>query len=111
MRWYAYGEQDRHYRTAARDRGCTCPDGLPAHVHELTCLLYTVPGGVPGGMHDHSQAADTVVPGGGASEPPRAEGPRESTGEGNPRHAPSPAGDYIEHLDQEHDSDEGRPWI
>jgi len=54
MNWYAYGEQDRHYRTAARDRGCTCPD-LPAHVHEVTCILYVVPGGVPGGLHDHEE--------------------------------------------------------
>ena len=47
-----YAEQDRHYRIAARDRGCTCPD-LPAHVHLLDCPLYVVPGGVPGGLHDH----------------------------------------------------------
>jgi len=52
MNHYAYTEQDRHYRTAARDRGCTCPD-LPAHVHRIDCPLYVVPGGVPSELHYH----------------------------------------------------------
>lgn len=38
-----------------------------------------------------------------------------TTGEGGQRpqasRSPSPAGDLSEHLDQEHDADEGRPWI
>jgi len=36
---YSQAEQDKHYREAAWDRGCSCPM-LPAHVHLLGCLLY-----------------------------------------------------------------------
>lgn len=50
---YPYAQQAADFRQAARDRGCTCPDGLFSHTHLIECPLYEVPGGVPSAFHDH----------------------------------------------------------
>ena len=80
---YTYAEQAAHYRQAARDRGCTCPDLMAPHTHLLECPLYEVPGGVPEGLHDHrdSQAAD-VIDGASPPDPRTVSGRRETMPEG-----------------------------
>ena len=86
---YTYAEQAAHYRQAARDRGCTCPDLMAPHTHLLECPLYEVPGGVPEGLHDHrdSQAAD-VIDGASPPDPRTVSGRRETMpGEGG-SHSP-----------------------
>lgn len=63
---YSREEQAEHYRTAARDRGCTCPD-LPPPIHLVDCPLFAVPGGTPRTFHEHpddravSAGTDTVL--------------------------------------------------
>jgi hypothetical protein len=36
---YSEEQQDRDYRDAAREFGCTCPDQLRAHTHAPNCPL------------------------------------------------------------------------
>ena len=96
-----YAEQARHYREAAWDRGCTCPSLMAPHTHLLECPLYETPS-VPGLLHDHG-ASPAAEPSDGMATTPR---------EGQSFPSPSlGAGDYLEHLDQQHDADEGRPWL
>lgn len=101
MTYYGTNEQDRHYRTGARDRGCTCPDDQPAHTHRIDCVLYVVPGGVPAVLHDHDERAGEGSRGGEDRRP---------TGSPLVPDAPSPA-ELHEELDKAHDSDTGRPWL
>ena len=129
MTYYSYAEQVRHYRIAAWDRGCTCPE-LPPHIHLVECPLYETPGGVPTHLHEHrdSPAAGPAETAAGVVTEPGEDGPRPlspgagdigeilhrlgvSTQQAIDLAEKALADDYLAHLDQEHDADEGKPWV